>query len=202
MNSPENPNNNESWEDVEIAARAFLKWDESHLYLMIDAYDDVQYNYHTDASIWDGDSMQISLDTKNTKSTKYDDDDYELGMAIGGVGVEFWAWQSPIKNTTGKVDFINIIRDDDKMVTRYIAAFPKSEIPTLELKDGNVFGMNIAINEGDVLNRDGYYQFTSGTADSKNPSLYADFIFTKGSKENYIDGKAVYLFPLAINKNK
>lgn len=198
MNSPEKPNDKASWENAEISARAFLKWDEKHLYLLIDAYDDVQYNYFTGTGIWDGDSMQISIDSKNTDSTKYDDDDYELGIAIGGLGVEWYAWQSPVKNTLGNVDFINVIRDDDKKVTRYIAAFPNSEISTLTLKEGNVFGMNIAINEADVLNRDAFYQFTKGTADSKNPSLYADFSFVIGSKANYIEGKATELFPDSI----
>lgn len=201
INSPENPDDKTLWENAEISARAFLKWDEEHLYLLIDAYDDVHYNYMIGTGIWDGDSMQISIDPKNTKSKgSYDGDDIELGMAIGGAGIELWAWQTPIKSSTGKVDFINIIRDDVNKITRYIAAFPKTEIPGLELTAGSIFGMNIAINEADVLNRDVFYQFTSGTADSKNPSLYADFMFTDGGNESYIDGKAKELFPIALDK--
>ncbi|MBO5008308.1 MAG: hypothetical protein J6D26_05695 [Clostridia bacterium] len=197
INSPENPDDKASWDNAEISARAFLKWDNDHLYLLIDAYDDVHYNYMTGTGIWDGDSVQISIDPKNTDSVgSYDSDDFELGMAIGGAGIELWAWQTPIKSSTGNVDFINIIRDDENKITRYIAAFPKAELSGLELADGNTFGMNIAINEADVLNRDMFYQFTKGTADTKNPSLYSDFSFTQsGNKDNYIDGKAVTLFP-------
>lgn len=121
-------------------------------------------------------------------------------MAIGALGAEWYAWQSPVENTLGKVDFINIVRDDNKKVTRYMAAFLKKEIPTLDLNVGNVFGMNIAINEADVLNRDAFYQFTKGTADSKNPSLYSDFSFAVGSKDSYIEGKATNLFPTVIEE--
>jgi hypothetical protein len=196
MNSPEKPNEKASWENAENSARAFLKWDEEHLYMLVDIYDDVQYNYFTGMGIWDGDCVQISIDSKNTKSVKkYDDDDYELGIAIGGLGVEWYAWQSPVKNTIGSVDFINVIRDNDKKVTRYIAAFPKNEIPTLDMKEGNVFGLNIAVNEGDVLARDDFYQFTKGTADTKNPSLYVDFTMVSENGAEFADGRADEIFP-------
>lgn len=198
MNTPENPNDSARWMSSDLSARAFLKWDENNLYVLVDVYDDAYYNAFSGRNLWDGDSVQISLDSKNTKSTSYDDDDYELGLAFTSNGPELYAWYSPIKNTVGNVDFINVIRDGNKKVTRYIAAFPKTEIPTMNLSEGASFGMNIGVNDGDILAREDFCEFTGGTISSKDPSKYADFVFVIGNKDSYTDGKAEKLFPTVI----
>ena len=122
--------------------------------------------------------MQVSIDPLNDNNTKaYAADDFELGFSKTSNGDEFYAWQSPNGLSGGEVEWLKIIRNDATCRTKYIISFDKNIISNLKLENGNVFGMNFVLNDADMLGRDASYQFTKGTADAKNPSLYADFKF-------------------------
>ena len=201
INAPENPQDAQAWAMSENASRVFLKWDENTLYLLADIYDDAFLNINTGASMWNGDCLQISVDSQNTKSEKYDADDYEFGFALTEKGMEVYTWQSPITNKTGLVDYLNVVRDNDKKVTRYLVAIPKSEIPTLNFAEGSVFGFNLVSNDADVLDRENLYEFTEGTGFGKTPYKYADFIFTGSTNEVYT-GVTDEIFPSQIEQSK
>jgi len=201
INAPENPQDAKAWASSENASRVFLKWDENNLYLLADIYDDAFLNINTGASMWNGDCLQISVDSQHTKSEKYDGDDYEFGFALTEKGMEVYTWQSPITNKTGVVDYLNVIRDNDRMVTRYLFAIPKSEIPTLNFAEGTVFGFNLVSNDADVLDRENLYEFTEGTGFGKTPYKYADFIFAGSTNEVYT-GVTEEIFPSQIEKSE
>ncbi|MBQ7793261.1 MAG: hypothetical protein IJ366_01955, partial [Clostridia bacterium] len=44
---------------------------------------------------------------------------------------------------------------------------------------GYEFGFNICINDADVMERDAYIQFTTGTGNKKYPADYRTFRFVK-----------------------
>lgn len=202
INPPKDADDPQAWETADNAARAFLKWDESNLYMLVDIFDDGFHNAQTGQGIWDGDSIQLSLDSKNNKSTAYDGDDYEFGFALGGLGKpEVWTWYSPIQNQHGAVEWIDVVRDNNKKITRYLMAIPKSEIPTISLAEGNVIGLNVVVNEADALTREVLYEFTPGTGYEKNPSKWASFPFIVAPEETY-DGEAEEIFPTEINPSE
>ncbi len=193
INAPSDPNDKALWESADASTRVFLKYDDKNLYMLADVYDDRQWNIFTGSSLWNGDCIQISIDTLNTDSVKkYDDDDFELGIAKGALGDELQCWQGKV--TTGQVDYVKIIRNDEIGVTRYLAAFPLSELTNIKAVDGFTFGFNIGINDGDALARDDYFEFTGGTTGSKDPSLYMDFTFRDKSGGSFVKSQGDNIF--------
>lgn len=183
INLPSDPTSKTQWRDAEFAARVFTKWDDEHLYILADVYDDVFYNGFSGSNMWQGDCLQVSIDADNDDSVGYSADDYELGFAKTGVGNECYVWHSPSKVPAGDVDWFKLVRNDSEKTTRYLIVMDNTVLSNVKFAENNVIGLNFALNEGDILARDDYAQFTLGTADKKNPSMYADFTF-RAKNEN------------------
>lgn len=201
INSPKNVTDPTSWETAECSTRAFVKWDADNLYVLADVYDEAYLQEFSEVNMWQGDCIQLSLDPKNDGTQQpngYGTDDYELGFSYTAKGNEFYAWTSPNSLKGGVVDWFKIIRNDDLHITRYLIRLDKSIITSLDLAEGNVLGMNLAVNDADVLGRENYYQFTLGTADKKNPDDYADFTLSSVTPKNVVDGLAETLFPVKL----
>lgn len=191
INQPQDASAYENWSGGNNASRAFLKWDKENLYMLTEVYDDVQNQQYTGTAIWQGDSVQIALDCLNTKSASYDDDDYEIGTALGSSGVDFWSWRGEVSGNMK--ENIKIVRDEDAMVTRYLMIMPKSSISNLNLAEGSKIGLNMAVNDADVYERDAYYQFSLGLAgtEGKHPSMYETFTLCNESSPP-MDGYYVF----------
>lgn len=209
INSPKNPSKKETWESAECSSRAFVKWNEDNLYILVDVYDDAFLQEFSSENMWQGDSLQISFDplndgsllTNNGMTSSYKPDDYELGFSATAKGNEFWAWQSPDGLQGQTVDWFKMIHDYKQKITRYLIKLDRTVIATLDLSANATLGMNIVVNDADVLGRDGFYQFTLGTADKKNPDMYADFVLSTVESDEVVDGKATEIFPERINRN-
>ncbi len=197
---PQDADKKEAWNAQNIGARAFAKWDDSNLYYLVDIYDDIHLQTYGGNDMWRGDSVQVSLDVLNDGGTKYGSDDYEFGFTFAPEGNSAYAFTAP----EGKVgeypkNMVSVIRDDDKHITRYLIVISKSEVPAIELKNGNVFGYNIGVNDADILSRDQYIQFTKGTCDTKRPDYYYDFILAPYEMgEKYVDDR---VFDAIINNH-
>lgn len=206
INPPQGVTKSESWENAECATRAFVKWDENNIYILADVYDEQFLQEYNGVNIWQGDSIQLSLDPLNDgndpETGVYRSDDYELGFAYSALGMEYYAWQSPNSLPGGAADWFKIIRNNDLCVTRYLMKLDKSIVPTLDLKEGYALGLNLAVNDADILGRDAYYQFTTGTADAKHPSDYADFTLVNKDLNNAVDGLATTIFPAKLEASE
>lgn len=205
VNAPKNADKPESWSGAECSTRAFVKWDNDHMYLLADVYDERFLQEFTGTNMWQGDCIQLSLDPLNDGSNDgggYRSDDYELGFSLTPLGLEFYAWTSPTQLQSGVVDNFKVIRNDDMCITRYLISLDKSIIGNVDISEGNAIGLNIALNDADILGRENYYQFTLGTADSKNPSEYADFTFSSSEPTNVVDGTAEELFPVKFEASE
>ena len=55
---------------------------------------------------------------------------------------------------------------------------------------------NVAVNEGDALGREFFYQITNGTADSKTPEWYYDFTLVQPTSKEYVEDVSENIFPL------
>lgn len=179
------------WENSTNSMRAFLKWDEDNLYLLAEVYDNIHYQDYQQSQLWQGDSVQIALDCNNDKTKGYNDDDYELGISLSADGVDFYAWQGSV-NLNNYSDRIKIIRDDDAKITKYLFIMSKQEVSNLKLESGGYIGLDIAVNDSDVLGREGYIQFTEGLADAKNPIKYENFKLCGENHSDIADGYNIF----------
>ncbi|SDD50428.1 Endo-1,4-beta-xylanase, GH35 family [Paenibacillus sp. UNCCL117] len=161
------------------SAKAALQWDDDYLYALIQVYDDVQWNTKTGGNIWNGDSVQISIDALHDKTTAYNADDYEIGFALTGSGEQVYAWQTAAGQQIGDrpSSWLRVVRNEAEKTTSYAIRIPQTELKPLRIAEGGEFGLNIAVNDADTLDRERYYEFTGGTASSKNPSKYANWRF-------------------------
>lgn len=205
VNAPKNVDKAESWNGAECSTRAFVKWDSEHLYVLADVYDELFLQEFNGTNMWQGDCIQLSIDPLNDGKNDgggYRSDDYELGFSYTAKGHEFFAWTSPAQLPSGIVDWFKVVRNNDLKITRYLISIDKSIIGNLDLTEGNVLGMNLAINDADILGRENFYQFTLGTADSKNPDYYADFTLSSSEPKDVVDGIAETLFPSKLEASE
>lgn len=175
LGAPEDPSDEEAWTQSNVAARVYTKWDEENLYVLYDVNDDAHHQGNNGGErIWDGDSIQISLDCGNEKTVNYDKNDYELGFAKAESGDVGYVWTHPDVTQTGVLEecYIKIIRDDNNKRTRYLVRLPQTFISAMQLKSGNIFGMNYAVHDADLTTRERMFEVTEGTIYSKNPSKY------------------------------
>lgn len=178
IEAPENINDKTAWKNSQLAARLYAKWDNEYFYFLCDVNDDTYIQNYEDVTLWQGDSIQVSLDTKNDKAKKYVDDDYELGMSYTDSGEQVYAYFFGTEEFGRKDDsWVKIIRDNDEKLTRYYARIPLSRLGDLVPRKGQKFGFNAAINDADFLARDNQFYLTQGTGSPQNPSYYLDWVF-------------------------
>ena len=205
INAPKNADRPESWSGTECSTRAFVKWDNDHLYVLADVYDERFLQEYTGTNMWQGDCIQLSLDPLNDGKNDnggYRSDDYEMGFSYTAKGHEFFSWVSPSPLPAGVVDWFKVVRNNDMSITRYIISIDKSLISNVDLTEGNVLGLNLAINDADILGRENFYQFTLGTADSKNPDYYADFTLSYSEPKDVVEGSAEKIFPVKLEASE
>jgi len=201
INPPSDVTKPESWKTAECSTRAFVKWDENNLYILADVYDEAYLQEYYGSDMWRGDNIQLSLDPLNDGTQKpngYGSDDYEIGFSYTSQGNEFASWYSPNSLQGAVVDWFKLIRNEDLKITRYLVKLDRSIITTLDLTEGKALGMNIAVNDADILGRENYYQFTLGTANAKNPDDYADFTLSTVTPTNVAESIAAELFPVKL----
>lgn len=201
VNAPKNVTEASSWSQAECSTRAFVKWDDENLYVLADVYDELFLQEYNGTNMWQGDCIQLSIDPLNDGKgdpNGYRGDDYELGFSYTAKGNEFFSWTAPSQLPSGTVDWFKVVRNNDLKITRYIISLDKSILSNLNLSEGNIIGLNLAINDADILGRENFYQFTLGTADSKNPDYYADFTLSTAEPQNTVDGIAEVLFPTQL----
>lgn len=186
LNPPNNVDSMDGWKASDYAARVFTKWDEEYFYLLVDVYDSYHNQQNSINQIYAGDSIQIAIDAGNTKSTVYDSDDYEYGFAMDNFGKMLaYAWQVPEESESGEKpsDWVKILRNDVNKNTRYFVKIPKDGVNPMELKEGNVIGFNLLLNDANLLgNRDNTVEITFGINSAKNPSYYRNWKMVTSDK--------------------
>lgn len=168
----------EEWNRSNMSMKAYTLWDSKNMYILFDVYDDAQYNEKFGEAIWNGDCIQISLDSTNDKTRSYSSGDLEIGVAFGEQGEMGYCWFGP---SIGTIDdsISKIIRDDRLRRTRYLVKLPKKYLGQMKLMRGYQFGMNLCINDADLISRERFDELTYGTAHSKSPMSYYTWILTE-----------------------
>ena len=171
------PNDIDLWTKSELSGRAFIKWDKDNLYVMCDVYDEFFAQTESEGRIWNGDSIQVAIDAQNDKANKYMPDDLEIGLALTDYGVQTYVWHGVNDDAVGSrsPSYGNVVRSNEKSITRYCMRIPKEELGLKEFTENMQIGFNLVINDSDLNTREGYAEFTAGTASGKNPSLWYTF---------------------------
>lgn len=198
VNAPADSTTAESWEQANVAVRALTKWDENNLYIMADCYDNLHIQIQKDATIYNGDCIQISIDPLNDKTAAYVGNCYEYGFAMGDTQVSSYAWYTPTGVTAGVMpaEWVKIIRDDDKKLTRYFIAIPLENLKPMELYEGKQFGMNIVANDADWMQRERVVELVPGTAVAKTPSVFPSWTLIGVQPALPVEGEQIY--PLTL----
>lgn len=169
-------------DSANLEATAYAKWASDGLYVAVDVRDDVHKQSENTANMWKNDSVQISLDPLNNRESPYGADDVEWAFALADDGtllVNVFNSSAPNPNgdMSGRVPFA-AVRDEAAARTRYEFKIPSAYVKDLSPALGGKLGFNVAVNDADYQNgRDNFIQWTPGTADSKNTSLYDAFTF-------------------------
>ena len=181
LNAPENPDLKSSWEGLDISGRMYAKWDSEYFYFIADINDETFIQSFSKDAVWNNDSIQVSWDTKNDKASgAYQPDDYEFGFSLTSAGNEVWAYfDGPGTFGEKPSEWLKVIRDNTKKITRYYARIPLSELSDLTPSSGKKIGFNIAVNDADLTSRDEQIYLTEGTGSPIDPSKYMTFIFQK-----------------------
>lgn len=195
---PEDVTSYEDWQEADVAARVLTKWDEKYLYLLVDVFDNSHINGKVSGQIWDGDCVQVSIDPNNDKDDKkYQTEDYEYGFAYTDMnGNTSYSWYTnPSSHTAGDEpgDYSVMLRDNTTKLSRYLIRLPQSAVTPLTLREGSVFGYNVAINDADFTARERLIEYVPGTAAAKRPSIYPDYVLI--GKEETPTGKSICPIP-------
>lgn len=177
-----NPAGVPGWGGVtDLSATAYVGWNDQGFYFAAEVKDDVQNQPQTEVNIWQGDSIQFSIDAAFNRKPRYDTDDYEYGLALTPAGPQVQRWQAAVGKKTGLVAEakLAVVRDEAAKVTRYELALPLSEVEPAVLTGGVSVGFSWMINEDDGAGRDGWVEWTEGIGKTKDPSKYGQLVFVE-----------------------
>lgn len=181
--TPQDGSDAAAWQSANNALRVLTKWDERYLYFLCDGYDGHQIQLFTGGNVWQGDSVQISIDpllngiaADGSIIDSYQDDDSEFSFAKVSTGEDqaYLGRAAKSLETGTREGYVKIIRSNEENITRYLIRIPVEDAQ-LKLGVNEQFGWNAVLNDADTLTRERYVQVTRGTGDYKAPGHYYTF---------------------------
>ncbi len=166
-------------------ATIMTKWDEQNLYFAIEVKDASHYQASLASAIYQGDSVQISIDPSREISVGMDGYN-ELGFALNNDGeLLTYKWSTAVADKKLAGADIKIIRDDEKQITTYEAAIPWTcLVPVGSVEDINSIGFSMLVNDNDLradgtpAGRAGYQEYMSGIGKGKDTAKFGDLILS------------------------
>jgi predicted esterase len=141
--------NNLSWQntkptfeigDETFAMKGWLASNDEELLCRIDVRDTEHINLKSDSNIWDGDFLRLAIDGHGDGSGEastrtngpFGPDDMTVGFALTPTGPQGWVYKSGDNKVEGKysLQLIEIKRDENEKITRYIVRVPWSLLHT------------------------------------------------------------------------
>ncbi len=162
----------------------YSKWDDDNVYFYMDVEDDVQRQLYSGNEVWNGDSIQFTLDLGRKEgvagsATEY----YELGLSLNGKNEpQTWCWKAllPTKVEMPIVAASTAGRRTNDGHTIYEISIPWAYLATEPTtKEHDAYGFAWALNDDDGTGRKIPLKFMDGITNSKNPEQFADLVLIK-----------------------
>ena len=171
-------------------AKGYAMWDDQYLYVAVEAYDASHYQVGTGASIWMGDSIQLTTDVSRfTVPAYYGYNEVGFSLNSENGSIENWNWFAAAGKNVSEGGIFKIVRDDATETTTYEVALPWSELLPKEIEFGfRSLGFALIVNEnsidedGEVTGRTGWIEYMSGIGLRKEPEKFGDLILVKRSE--------------------
>jgi len=169
------------WKGPEdLSARVYLAWDEEYLYFAAAVRDDVFCQNFSGADTWQGDSVQIALDTSDDDSGELDEGDYEFTLALTPEGervFKLFFMEGKLKGEETDDVILKIEIDHGRGLHIYEAAIPWGQLGTFRPRSGAVCGFNVVVNDNDGHGPKSWIGWTPGIRESKDTSYFGELQF-------------------------
>ncbi len=172
------------WRDAsDLSADLYLAWDREFLYVGLRVRDDRFDPAAAGTPAWQGDSVQIYFDgwgdARTRRAKGYGSDDQSLTVWPDPAGAKVIRDLAPEQQLgflkTGPAPAVQVAcrRNEQTRETVYELAFPRSEIPPVNLQAGGSFGFAVLINDRDGdYRKQGLTLTPAGTEPFMRPDLY------------------------------
>lgn len=164
------------WHGInDLSGRIMSAWNNNYLYLAVAVTDDKHHQpYSGSGPVFDGDSIQIGIDTLNNKSIIYDNDDYEIALSLSAKGPELTAYVAPLGGDGLKADAeLSITRRGKDLV--YEVGIPWKSLGLTPVP-GQKIGLSLLVNDNDGKGRKGFIQWTEGVGQRKEPKKFGTLV--------------------------
>ncbi|MFI7469148.1 sugar-binding protein [Nonomuraea sp. NPDC049646] len=149
----------------DLSGTLHVTWDADRFYLSARIHDDVHTQTSTGADIWQGDCLQFAVAAGLPGETRTWS---ELGLALTAHGPQFHRWLGDGPEPEAKVA---VTRDETAEETVYELSLPWAALAPLTPQDG-LFSLSVVANDNDGTGREGWIEWGSGIAGTKNPALF------------------------------
>jgi hypothetical protein len=173
------PDPNIGWESPkDMSGRFNCAYDDQYFHFAADVTDPVHVQDARNYRAWNGDSLQLALDTLNNAPEgvfDFDTDDVELIAWLGPAGAQL-AFTHSDKHPMGTAvpgAIVDITRKGD--VTCYRLSIPWDQMGKLTPMNGRIFGMNFIVNQNNGKGRRYWLGLSQGIGEGKYPYLYPKF---------------------------
>lgn len=165
----------------DLSATVYLAYDESNLYFAANVADDKHFNLRTGSMIWNGDALQIGIDSNGSAlspaeggTVGYSQNDAEIGFALTSSGEQVYQWFP----NTGNPNKVKCRIKRDGQHTIYEAAIPFTSLPNPERWGaGMVMGFSMVILDDDDGSGAKYrLELSPGIVNRKDPSVFRKVI--------------------------
>jgi hypothetical protein len=161
-----------------MSGRFNCAYDDQYFHFAADVTDPVHVQDARNYRAWNGDSLQLALDTLNNAPEgvfDFDTDDVELIAWLGPAGAQL-AFTHSDKHPMGTAvpgAIVDITRKGD--VTCYRLSIPWDQMGKLTPMNGRIFGMNFIVNQNNGKGRRYWLGLSQGIGEGKYPYLYPKF---------------------------
>ncbi len=165
-----------NWTPSLESATAFTMWNGQYLYYAAQVTSSSPfYEPYTGGNIWEGDSIQVFLDPKDTKTTSYNaaDGDTELGFAQTPDGNQTYEW-NPTAEPLANVK-VTIVPGPSAGDMWYEAAISVADLPDFNPQAGQNFGLDFLVNYNPGSGRVGWIWLTPGVGNAFDPAEFPTF---------------------------
>lgn len=171
----------EKWTGTDdLSGTAHILWDDENLYFACKVKDNVFRNENSDDKAWNGDSIQMAVDTLNDTpaENRFDTNDYRIDIALTPKGPQLWRanYGNSKTSPTGPVPGaeIAVVKVDGGVV--YEMSIPWKELAPFQPFPGAKMRFNFIINDDDGQGRAKWIGVTPGLAEKKETPLYKQMI--------------------------